>query len=97
MRRQDPSQITGRHSTEGDWEEVGGGLTNLLGPPRALGRPLCAVWKQQNNDPGNLQRSNTPMGPWPGEFCTRPVIRQRLLQSALLRLRYWDDEPKCPW
>ena len=30
-------------------------------------------------------------------FCTRPVIRQRLLQSALLRLRYWDDERKCPW
>ena len=43
-------------------------MTNLLCPPRALGRPLCAVWKQQQNDPGLYRRSNTPMGRWPGEL-----------------------------
>ena len=39
MRRQDPSQMTGRHGPEGDWREVGATACHGLGPPRALGRP----------------------------------------------------------
>ena len=51
MRRQDPSQIPGRHDPGGDWEEVGATARNLVGPPTALGRPLCAVWEHSKHTP----------------------------------------------
>ena len=31
---------------------MGGGLKLLLWPPRALWRPLCAVWEQNHTDQG---------------------------------------------
>ena len=39
MRRQDPSQITGRHDPDRDWQEVSPTACHGLCPPRALGRP----------------------------------------------------------
>ena len=39
MRRQDPSQITGRHDPAGDWREVSATAPDGVWPPRALGRP----------------------------------------------------------
>ena len=39
MRRQDPSQITGRHDPDGDWGEVVSTACHGLSPPKALGRP----------------------------------------------------------
>ena len=38
MRRQDPSQIPGRHDPDGDWPGVGATAGHLVWPPRALGR-----------------------------------------------------------
>ena len=48
MRRQDPSQITGRHDPDTDWREVEATTYHGLSPPKAFGRPLCAVWTKQH-------------------------------------------------
>ncbi|MDA8582685.1 hypothetical protein N9L68_00600 [bacterium] len=56
MRRQDPSQITGRHDPGGDWPGVSATAYNGLSPPRALGRLLCAVWIKQHTAEEDLTR-----------------------------------------
>jgi len=56
MRRQDPSQIPGRHGLAGDWREVRATAGHLVWPPRALGRPLCAVWELSNHNRRDLRR-----------------------------------------
>ena len=63
MRRQDPSQIPGRHDPAGDWPEVGPTTPDLLSPPRALGRPLRAVWELSKHTPAEDLTRRWAVGP----------------------------------
>ena len=63
MRRQDPSQITGRHDPAGDWREVSATAPNLVWPPTALGRPLRAVWEHSKRTPAEGLTRRWTVGP----------------------------------
>ena len=51
MHPKNPPQITDRLDPAMDWEEVAATAWHLLWPPRALGRPLCAVWELSKHTP----------------------------------------------
>ena len=71
MRRNNPSQITGRHGPGGDWPGVGGDWLNDFGRRE----PWAAHFARSGNFPKQPRnRSDTPMGPWPGELVIASVV-----------------------
>ena len=52
---------------DGGWAHQRGTEFARRGPWGGL---LCAVWKLNKTTEAGSQGSNTPMGPWPGEFLS---------------------------